>query len=147
MAGVGRLFLKVLKRACQLHVIAYFVCVCFFSVQMFRLVEHLVSPTMTYTYTREVPLKDIDFPLDIKVCVRPSLDSTALKGFGYGDEVMYVSGSSSNYSYIGWGGHDHNGRNLTSAREVFNKAKINVTKDILKAKTLTGKWRFHEGVV
>ena len=130
MAG----FLEVLKKAGWLQLIAYFFCICFFSVQMYRLVEHLVSPTMTHTFVREVPLKDIDFPLDIKICVSPSLNSTTLKEFGYDDIDMYVAGSTSrsNYSYIGWGGHDHNGRNLASARKVLNKAKLNVTKDVLR---------------
>ena len=73
----------------------------------------------------------MDFPLDIKICVTPSLNSTALKEFGYEDTQEYVIGASnrSNYATIGWGGHDHNGRDLTSAREVFNKVKLNMTKE------------------
>ena len=68
----------------------------------------------------------MDFPLDIKICVTPSLNSTALKEFGYEDTQEYMIGSTlrSNYSTIGWGGHDHNGRHLTSARKVFNKESI-----------------------
>ena len=133
-------FLKVLKKAGWLHLIAYFFCLCFFSVQMYRLVEHLVSPTMTHTFVREVPLKDMmDFPLDILVCVRPSLNSTVLKEFGYDNTAMYAAGSTfrSNYSSIGWGGHDQNGRNLTTARKLLNKAKLNVTKDILRKSIIT----------
>ena len=123
-----------LKKAGWLHILAHILCISFFSVQMYRLVEQLVSPTMTYTYVREVPLKDIDFPLDIKVCVTPSLNITALNEFGYDGTLGYISGLSnrSNYPSVGWGGHDNHGRNLSSAREVLNRATLNTTKDILE---------------
>ena len=54
---------------------------------------------------KEVPLKDVDFPLDIKICVKPSMNKTALKMFGYEDVQDYIVGliSRSNYSLIGWG--------------------------------------------
>ena len=90
MTSVVQQFLKVLKKACQFRAMVYITCICFFLVQMYRLVEHLVAPTMTHTYVREVPLKDIDFPLDIKICVMPSLDSDVLKGFGYDDSAGYI---------------------------------------------------------
>ena len=76
MAGPVHWILKVLHKAGWLHIIAHLVCIGFFSVQMYRLVEHLVHPTMTHTVVREVPLKNMDFPLDINICVRPSLNST-----------------------------------------------------------------------
>ena len=135
MSGVVHWLLKVLKKAGWFHLLSYILCISFFSAQMVRLVENLVVPKMTHTSVREVPLKDIEFPLDLKLCVRPSMNSAALEGFGYEKAGLhYVSGSSSrtNYSYIGWGGHDLNGRNLTSAREVFKKAKLNVTTGILR---------------
>ena len=71
----------------------------------------------------------MDFPLDIKICVTPSLNSTALKEFGYEktDHYLFGSSSRSNYSSIGWGGLDHTGRNMTSAREALNVAKLNIT--------------------
>ena len=110
MAGVVHWFLKEFSKAGWLRIIAYFFCIGLFSAQIYRLVEHRVHPTMTHTFVREVPLKNMDFPIDIKICVTPSLNSTVLKGFGYDDTAMYVSGSTSrsNYSSIGWGGHDHN---------------------------------------
>ena len=124
MAEVVHWFKRVLKRVGWLYMLAYILCISFFSVQIFKLVDSLLSPTKTYTSIKEVPLKDIDFPLDIKICVTPSLDIAVLKEFGYDDTGDYAVGASSksNYSSIGWGGHDQNGRNLTSVREVFNKA-------------------------
>ena len=114
--------------------LAHIICISIFSVQMFKLIDNLVSPTKTYTSVKEVPLKDIDFPLDIKICVTPSLNITVLKGFGYNSTTEYGMGisSRSNQSSVGWGGHGHNGGSLTSAREVFHKAKLNVTRNLLK---------------
>ena len=65
--------------------LVYTVCISLFSVQTYNLVQNLVAPTMTHTHVKEVPLKDIDFPLEIKICVSPSLNVTALKSFGYYD--------------------------------------------------------------
>ena len=114
--------------------LTYLVCICLFTVQTFKLVENLVAPTMTHTYVREVPLKDIDFPLDIKICVRPALNSTALNYFGYNDTYQYRLGLNSNFSHFGWGGHSNETRGaaLTSAAEVLKAAKLNLTKKILK---------------
>ena len=105
MTGVVHWFKRVLKRVGWLYMLAHILCISFFSVQMFKLVDNLVTPTKTYTYVREVPLKDIDFPLDIKTCVTPSLNTTALKEFGYDSTLDYVLGASvsprSNYPSIG----------------------------------------------
>ena len=122
-----------LKCAGWLHLLAHILCISFFSAQMFGLVEHLVAPKMTHTHVREVPLKDIDFPLEFKICVSPSMNSTVLNEFGYDTIGSYVAGISSrtNYSSVGWGGHVH-GINLTSVREVFNRATLNVTRDLLQ---------------
>ena len=69
--------------------------------------------------------------LRFKICVSPSMNSTVLNGFGYDGNIdgSYVAGISSrtNYSSVGWGGHGHGhgyGINLTSVREVFNKATL-----------------------
>ena len=127
MSGVVHWLLKVLKKAGWVHLLSllsYILCISFFSAQMVRLVENLVVPKMTHTSVKEVPLKDIDFPLDLKLCVRPSMNSAALEGFGYEKAGLhYVSGSSSrtNYSYIGWGGHNLNGRNLPECQRGFQE--------------------------
>ena len=46
-------------------------------------------------------------PLDIKICVDPAVNLTALKGFGYDGAEGYIAGSifRSNLSLYGWGGH------------------------------------------
>ena len=90
-----------------LHLLAHILCISFFSAQMYGLVEHLVAPKMTHIHVREVPLKDIDFPREFKICVSPSMNSTVLNEFGYDGNIdgSYVAGISSrtNYSSVGFG--------------------------------------------
>ena len=108
MAEVVHWFKRVLKRVGWLYMLAYILCISFFSVQIFKLVDSLLSPTKTYTSIREVPLKDIDFPLDIKICVTPSLNITVLKEFGYKDTVSYIMGASSWSNYLSIVGVERN---------------------------------------
>ena len=80
------------KKAGWLHLLAHMICICIFSAQTYKLVENLIVPTLSHTYTKEVPLKDLDFPHDIKICVKPSMNKTALKMFGYEDVPDYIVG-------------------------------------------------------
>ena len=105
---------------------------------MYKLVQKLVFPTNTHTFVKEVPLKDMDFPLDVKICVNPSMNRTALKAYGYDTPGDYIAGSSfdktlrSNSSIISWGGLGGNNTSRANAREVFNAIKMNLTEGILK---------------
>ena len=78
----------------------------------------------------EVPLKDMDFPLDLKICVNPSMNQTAVKEFGYEDIPAYIIGTSwdqffsSNLSMVSWGGLGHNNTSLANATQVFNAVKL-----------------------
>ena len=76
----------------------------------------------------------MDFPLDIKICVRPSLNSTILNNFGYNNSFYYIYGIDSDASYFGWGGHSNTtmGKALASAKEVLEEAKLNL--DVMKIK-------------
>ena len=127
-------FWRFFKKAGWLHLLAHMICICLFSIQTYKLVENLVAPTLTHTYVKEMPLKDIDFPLDIKICVKPSMNETALKMYGYGDVDDYITGSSSrsNYSLVGWGDHSRKDKGLIiSAGEIFNAIKLNLTTEVL----------------
>ena len=72
------------------HLLARILCISFFSVKMYNLVQKLVVPAKTQTYVGEVPLRGMDFPLDLKICVNPSMNQTALKEFGYEDATEYI---------------------------------------------------------
>ena len=100
-------FLELLRKVGYFNLLTYIFCISFFSYQTFRLVPNIISPTKTHTSVKQELLKDIDFPLDIKICVDPVVNRTTLEGFGYDDVEEYVVGSSfrSNLSLYGWGGH------------------------------------------
>ena len=106
-------------------------CFSIFSVQLFNLLKSWVSPTTTNTYVEEIPLKIMDFPLDIILCVRPGLNATALKNLGYSDAISYVVGGNEfNQSLVGWGGHDEKGKHLKSAKEVLDLVKPSWSKEL-----------------
>ena len=73
----------------------------------------------------------MNFPINIKLCIRPMLNNAALQKLGYEDAPFYVQGvSNQSENMVGWGGHKGS---VTSAREVLNKARINVTtRELLK---------------
>ena len=108
MACSIRSFFEAVKKVGYFNLLAHILCISFFSYQTFRLVPNIISPTKTHTSVRQELLKDIDFPLDIKICVDPAVNLTLLKDFGYDDIEEYIAGSSlrSNLSLYGWGGHE-----------------------------------------
>ena len=76
-------------------------CFSVFSIQLFNLLKSWVSPTITYV--EEVPLENMDFPLDIILCVRPGMKTEALGDLGYSDATSFSMGASMfNRSLVGW---------------------------------------------
>ena len=130
MAFAMRSFSTLLKKIGWFYLLAHLLCISFFFVQMYNLVQNLVVPTKTHTYVREVPLKNMDFPLDLKICLNPSMNQTAVKEFGYEDIPAYIIGTSwvqflsSNFSMVSWGGFGHNNTSLVNATQVFNAVKL-----------------------
>ena len=119
MACSIRSFFEAVKKVGYFNLLAHILCISFFSYQTFRLVPNIISPTKTHTSVKQELLKDIDFPLDIKICVDPAVNLTTLRGFGYDDIEEYIAGSSlrSNLSLYGWGGHK-------GVQKVHNIARI-----------------------
>ena len=104
-------------------------CTALFLYQLAKLLPSYFDPSLTNTVVSEMQLKDVDFPLNIKVCVRPGLNKTALKELGYLDKAMFIVGRSRfNGSLIGWGGHSNQSigqrGSLRSAAEVVRMTKI-----------------------
>ena len=74
-------------------------------------------------------MKNIDFPINMKICVRPGLDKTSLPQLGYRDYRFGVSRF--NNSLIGWGGHTNESEALmTSAKHVLDIARTNGIKHL-----------------
>ena len=107
-------------------------CVCLFSFQLFQLLPSFLSPTITHTEVKDVPLKDLEeFPLDIMICVKPALDTLALQNFGYLSEYHYTVGLNEDESLVGWGGYNNQSEPVASGREVLNLTKRKITRDII----------------
>ena len=111
--------------------LAHLFCTSVFLVQLFQLLPSYFAPAMTYTEVTNVQLKDIDFPLDFEICVKPLLKTTVLRQLGYLSTYHYTVGGSPDNTLIGWGGHYNNSEAVTSAEEVLKAARMNVTKNIL----------------
>ena len=78
---------------------------------------------------REEKLQEMELPIQIKLCIRPILNMAALQRLGYEDAPFYIQGVRNQAGHmIGWGGHKDA---ATSAKEVLNKVRTNVTKDDL----------------
>ena len=108
-------------------------CTASFLFQLFHLLPSYLDPTMTNTEVTNEQLKDMDFPLDIKICMSPLLNSSVLQQLGYDQVSFYHMGASSNGSLIGWGGHNNASGAVTTAKEVLKAARMNISADILKS--------------
>ena len=135
MSAGKRHILKLLDPARGFWVLAHLFCICIFFVQLFQLLPSYFAPTMTHTEVREVQLKDINFPLNLKICVKPDFNEAALQGFGYNDSADYILGRSKfNGNMVGWGGH---GGGKSAAKEVLDAARIGVTQGLLSRVSFT----------
>ena len=121
-------------------VLTYLSCTALFFYQLLQILPNYFSPTLTHTEVKEVPLKEIDFPLDFKICFKPSIfNRTALNKLGYRDTYRYKQGMSKfnnfklNNSYvIGWGGHkNQSGLSVKNASEVLEAVKWDWDKKLL----------------
>ena len=69
--------------------------------QLIQILPNYFSPTLTHTEVKEVPLRDMDFPLDFKICLRPSaFNETAIKELGYADSAHYIFGRANSMSPV-----------------------------------------------
>ena len=123
---------KVFGQEWWIWALAYFLCTSFFFVQLFKLLPNYFAPTMTYTEVENVRLKDIDFPIDFEICLKPLLSSPDLQQFGYLSPFHYSVGANPDNTLIGWGGHHSNNSGaITSTKEVLKAARANVTTNCL----------------
>ena len=84
---------KLFGRDKCLTTLAHLLCLSVFLVQLIKLIPAYISPTMTYTVVENKPLKDMEFPLDIKICVKPLLNGTVLRSYGYTHPSFYSIGA------------------------------------------------------
>ena len=99
---------KLFGRDKCLTTLAHLLCLSVFLVQLIKLIPAYISPTMTYTVVENKPLKDMKFPVDIQICIKPILNSTVLQRYGYRLPNFYPIGAVLNggsKTLVGWGGH------------------------------------------
>ena len=107
-------------------VLVHLFCTGLFLYQFGQILPRYVHPTLTNTEVNEVPLKDMDIPIDILVCIQPvGLNDALLKSFGYENLYFYLKGTSGHTlsGYHGWGGYDNQSIQVKSASEVLHAAK------------------------
>ena len=86
-----------------------YICILIFVVHFSILFYHHCHPTIV-TVVQDCPLKDREFPLLIKLCIKPGLDLEELSKVGYDGICAYFDGQSKyNYTSVGWAGHAENG--------------------------------------
>ena len=92
------------------------------------MIWNVLEPTKTEINVKEVKLQNFDFPINLKICLRPGWNNTAFQQLGYQNFLFYVLGMSKfNHSLFGWGGHTNDSRGVTSARSVLNAVTTNAT--------------------
>ena len=81
-------------------------CTLVLAIQLANILEGYIKPSLTRTWEEELMLRDIDFPVIVKICVIPGFNEKALKEAGYDDTWSYFLGQSmfDNTTY-GWAGH------------------------------------------
>ena len=101
--------------------LAFSVCAIIVSAQFYHFVQNMISPTTTNTYVEEIQLEDLDFPLNILLCVKPTLSHTNLWKIGFNDTFDYIVGNTNrtDNSYS-WGDR---GWPSKSAKDVVNQLR------------------------
>ena len=112
----------------------YIACSLATIVQLGFMFKGFVSPTLLNTSVKEIDLKDIDFPIEIKICATPGFSENAIEEMGYEEGVWnYFKGRSRfNSSIIGWAGHTEDFGVKGTVEEVFNMVRNHKIEDIFK---------------
>ena len=76
------------------RVLVYFICFVAFTIQFGNLIENYAKPSITNTNVEERKLKEIGFPLVLKICVSPGFNETAINNAGYKHIYNFFRGKS-----------------------------------------------------
>ena len=78
----------------RLWVMVNLFCTLVLAIQLANILEGYIKPSLTRTWEEELMLRDIDFPVIVKICVIPGFNEKALKEAGYDDTWSYFLGQS-----------------------------------------------------
>ena len=89
-----------------------FFCCCFVHISLNG--YYILYPSLPEIKRTNVNLKDIEFPLSLKVCVSEISNSfQRYSNLGYEDETSFYGGRSAyNESLFGWAGHTKDGQKI-----------------------------------
>jgi hypothetical protein len=91
-----------------------------------------IQPSQTNTVVKESNLKDIDFPVVLKICAAPGFNDSALKEAGYDDAGYYFGGwSRYNSSILGWAGHTNTSGVQGGVAEVLARVRSHAREDVI----------------
>ena len=76
------------------RLLVYIISIIAFSIQFGNLIGNYSKQTVTNTNMEEKELKDIGFPLVLKICVTPGFNETAIKIAGYKNIFEFFLGKS-----------------------------------------------------
>ena len=94
-----------------------------------------VVPDLMNTDSSEIDLKDMKFPLDIKICPQPGFNKTAIGEAGYDEKSWwsYFKGVGRfNSSIVGWAGHTRDGGVQGSVEDVYHKIRGHKIEDVIQ---------------
>ena len=80
----------------------------------YKVIKELVYPQTPSIKVYERRLRDIDFPILIKICLTDN-DNSKYEAFGYQNVHKFFRGQSDhNSSLIGWSGHSKDGKIIST---------------------------------
>ena len=77
-----------------LRILVQLICFIVFAIQVKNVLENYLMTTITSTHVKEMDLKDIGFPLVVKICVKPGFNETAVMEAGYKNLWSFWNGQS-----------------------------------------------------
>ena len=96
-------------------ILLYSVCCIVFIIQLMFISYSFLWPESTNTEYYETELKEMEFPVNFRLCPTIGYDQNKLMNFGYKSVGNYFYGQSPyNSSVYGWTGHQQIKGNVTS---------------------------------
>ena len=107
----------------------------FLTVQLAHIFERYIRPQTTRTWEEKVPLKGLEFPLVLKICVIPGFNQIALQEMGYRDTFAYFVGlddPEGDSHVYGWAGHSEDSGIFGTVEDVLAKISSYKIENVLK---------------
>ena len=116
------------KIFCNQQNILLLICSAIFFSHLVFIVVNTFCPNETFTRFEEKKLDKIDFPVNFRICIFPSLKEKSLNLLGYENVWKYFLGESiHNDSIYGWAGHQKESQkqeNYSVIGKIFKKTNM-----------------------